>query len=41
MPTMDGELVMMSRRRYDEMCAALDSLTKRLKRPVFFDTRKG
>jgi len=36
MPTTDGEIVMMSKRRYDEMCSAIDLLTKRLKRPVRF-----
>ena len=39
MPTMDKELVIMSRRRYDEMCSAIDRLTKRLKKPVFLPAK--
>jgi len=39
MPTTDGEIVVMSKRRYDEMCAAIDRLTKRLKKPVFLPAK--
>lgn len=40
MPTTDGKIVMMSKRRYDEMCAAIDGLTKLLKSPVFLDVEE-
>ncbi len=41
MPTTDGEIVMMSKRRYDAMCAAIDCLKRALKRPVFLDPEEA
>jgi len=41
MPTTDGEIVMMSKRRYDEMCTAIDALKRALKRPVFLDPEEA
>ena len=34
MPVTDGEIVVMSYRKYKEMCGTIDLLMKRLKQPV-------
>ena len=41
MPTTDGELVFMSKRRYNELCRTIDVLTEQLRLPMNLSSDEG